>query len=482
MTFEHTHTHTHTQFPPAATMPNNKGKIPLHYAAREGRGEMVRFFLQAVPACAFIASKKHKLALHFAAGEGHVQIVRDLLTVHPAGASVLSAKGKVALHFCARWGHLQIAHDLLAVYPEGARALDWESSLPIHDAAREGQYEMSRVLMEQFPSGLATANMRGETPLFPAVRSGNVDLVTLFVQAWPVGAKYVLRDISEDDDLENWDILELLLRGATGNLSDCKLLQGKEPPSVYLKTETCMSPVRGDFPVVDSMEKKVDAPLLAEATRSFFVDSHQNPQPADVPAPNPWTRCKSPILDTTIDRKKRPVGGRKRQRSRDFSMEDNELKRMAFPRQFLPLHAAAECGASAFVNRMVLEKRPEDKWRPDESGRLPLHWAVTHCRSGNEEMILFVLNELCLPECAVVRDKSGQLPLHLAIMANADVRVIEALLEAFPCSGVESCGSNTVWCTKKPIDMALHYQNDLSTIYRLLRVEPSYIHSFLLSK
>jgi ankyrin repeat protein len=64
-------------------VPNDKGKIPLHYAAREGRTEMVQFLLRADPKTASIRSKKDKLALHFACGEGHLEVVSALLSVDP---------------------------------------------------------------------------------------------------------------------------------------------------------------------------------------------------------------------------------------------------------------------------------------------------------------------------------------------------------------------------------------------------------------
>ena len=230
------------QYPAAASTPNTKGKIPLHYAAREGRSDMVAYFLYATPYTAKIASKKKKLALHFAAGDGHTDVVQQLLRVYPEGASLPSAKGKLALHFAARWGHMQIASDLLFLHPEGVRCVDWDGSLPLHDAAREGQVVMSKFLIERYPIGLSIANIRGEIPLFPAVRSGNVNLVILYLQGWAMGGMHILKAVSADDNIHDWDwnIVELCLRGAVENFSDCPLLEGKEPPAV------CCTVARGD--------------------------------------------------------------------------------------------------------------------------------------------------------------------------------------------------------------------------------------------
>lgn len=220
--------HTHSQqYPPAASTPNTKGKIPLHYAAREGRLAMVDFFLTAAPETAEIASDKHKLALHFAAGDGHLSVVERLLQASPSSAARVSAKGKLALHFCARWGHRAIAERLLAYYPPAVSTVDWEGSLPLHDAAREGQVEMARLLMERYPEGLQVQNLRSEVPLFPAVRSGSKALVELLLDAWPHGGRSVLRHVSEDDRVAAWpdDMLDLLLKGAV----DYKTARSKSP-------------------------------------------------------------------------------------------------------------------------------------------------------------------------------------------------------------------------------------------------------------
>ena len=474
------------QFPAAATTPNDKGKIPLHYAAREGRTEMVRFFLQVVPQTAAIWSDKQKLALHFAAGEGHLQIVRDLLTVHPRGAALQSAKGKLPLHFCARWGHLQIAHDLLTVYPEAIRALDWEGSLPLHDAAREGQCRMAKYLLEGFVPGLATANLRGDLPLFPAVRSANVDLVALLVQAWPASAKHILADVCADDNVQDWDIVELLLRGATDRLErDCELLRGREPPSVVLSSDFEIIEHGGGGSDKNKKAKKRrqragEPPRLVPAAATTFF--------ATVDTATQQERG-SPVIGHVCGKKRVAAaaaapGEQKRKRCRccRVKQQEDENRKMAPRRQFLPLHAALEAGASVHVLRLVLERRPQDRDELDESGRLPLHWAMTRCKGANDEVIDFVTKELITHDRACVRDKNQQLPLHIAIASQADIRVISALLEVYPTAGVETCRSSDRWRDKMPVDMALHFNNDLSTVYLLLRVDPSYATPYRLGR
>jgi ankyrin repeat protein len=436
----HNHSLSHSiipslQYPTAATIPNAKGKIPLHYAAREGRLPVVRFFLSACPQTASIASCKQKLALHFAAGDGHAAVVRDLLTVHPEGASFPSSKGKLPLHFAARWGHLQIAHDLQLCFKDGVQTRDWEGSLPLHDAAREGQYLTARYLLECHPNALSAQNLRGELPLFPAVRSGNRDLIALLALAWPEGGAHVLSNLSKEDRVtEQEDVLDLLLRAAVRNFADCPLLVGREPPTVCLSENG----------------KSEDYNNVAE----------------DTTAP---PRCKSPIL---LD-----MDGTERKK-RSMSESGCERKRLCVrknmkPRPFYPLHAAFRAKASCHVLKTVLKRNQKDLDQRDEMGRLPIHWAMKYCQE--DDVVALVSKELITPESASARDGQNQLPLHIAVASCADVRVVAALLEAYPAAGVERCRSNDLWFDKMPLDMAVHYDCELCTIYQLLRVDPSFV-------
>jgi ankyrin repeat protein len=420
-------------------LPNSKGKIPLHYAAREGRIELVEYFLHHIPRAASMATDKRKLALHFAAGDGHVSVCRALLKVYPRGASLPSAKGKLPLHLCARWGHMDVAYDLIRVFPDAVRALDWEGSLPLHDAAREGQLEMSRYLLDLFPMALSTSNLRNEIPLFPAVRSGSLDLVALLVQAWPAGSRCILQNISADDSLHtgwmSWDILELLLRGAVQKLYGCPLLQGKIPPRAVLMTsDNWRTIVQPPMPPCWALqkpkkennnitidEKKSNKKLRIYDTREVDNDIRyqtrllqESMQPivatvaaAAAAAPTETEdiegdmeeiamstvmRSKSPILQEVNDTA--GFGHRKRSCYDSFSSsstlhphqdEYSAESTICFcvpeeQRKFIPLHAALECSASYHVIQYVLDHRyEEDIQQCDERGMLPLHWAVVQC-------------------------------------------------------------------------------------------------------
>ena len=464
----------------AACTPNSKGKTPLHYAAREGRTDMVKFILQTVPETASILSKKGKLALHFAAGEGHVDVVRALLRVYPRGASLPSKKGKVALHFAARWGHMEVAKELCRVFPECVTTLDYDGSLPLHESAREGQLEMSRFLIEKYHEGLSKENIRGETPLFPAVRSGNIDLCVCMVKAWPNGGKHVLQRVREDDHAEKWNenLLTLCLRGAVNNFNGCSLTQRQ----------------RQHHPRLPSRPSYVFFPLFVSASEGETT-SNQGPT-AIVPSQKPTRPLPTPMLHITLPRSKSPIlegwGSRKKRSSigdgsgsnkrprRGSLDEDDPLSclNISIHQPFYQLHAALECGASPAVLRCVLDRYPEQLHTIDDLGRLPMHLAVEH---GYNEIVALTLDRIWKPykETCFCRDFLGRLPLHLALMSRADCRIIQALLDSNPCSGVEPCEVvDSKFTDKFPIDMATEYGCNVSVIYMLVRGDPSLVQSW----
>jgi hypothetical protein len=77
-------------------------------------------------------------------------------------------------------------------------------------------------------------------------------------------------------------------------------------------------------------------------------------------------------------------------------------------------------------------------------------------------------------EC-LMDNANGRLPLHIAIAAQGNVRLIAALLTAYPTTGVEPCRTNDEWHDRMPIHMACHFDCCLSSAYLLLRADPSSI-------
>jgi ankyrin repeat protein len=104
-----------------------------------------------------------------------------------------------------------------------------------------------------------------------------------------------------------------------------------------------------------------------------------------------------------------------------------------------------------------------------------LHLAVAQCHT--EEQANLVLDEILkpFPEAVLRRDADGRLPLHIAIAAQENVRLIAALLTAYPTAGLEPCRTNDEWHDRMTIHMACHFDCCLSSVCLLLRADPSSI-------
>jgi hypothetical protein len=357
-----------------------------------------------------------------------------------------------------------------------------------------------------YTKGLSIANIRGEIPLFSAVRSGNVDLVILYLQGWPTGGVHILKGVSADDSIDDWDwkIVELCLRGAVGNFSDCPLFQGKEPPAVCCPVE------REDLlcTFIDTHVNKkgkhknettrMMQPCCERQQQKGMIPMFETPITLQVP------RSKSPILEEGGSRSKKRISHgegvleRKRRRG-EPSVEGDNAPTAPEQRQrkFIALHAALACGSSSHVLRCVMKKCPDQLRVVDELGQTPLHLAVRHpavtkqsacCSNALEkantedqhDSLKFVVEDILIayPEAAAMPDYLGRLPLHVAIAARADFQIIDELVKANPASCVDLVHiSDPRFDDKPPVYMATQYDCDLSTTYLLLRGEPSVVSS-----
>ena len=441
---------------------------------------MVQFLLQVDPVTARIPSKKLKLALHFAAGEGHISIVQALLRVYPEGASTPSSKGKLPIHFAARWGHMHVAQELLCLYPDAVSSADWEGSLPLHDAAREGQTCMSQFLMTRYPRGLSTANLRGEIPLFPAVRSGNVALVICFLQAWPKGGRHILQHVTADDNINEWDerIVELCLRGAVGNFNQCTIFKQKDRACYYIDDDAMehIIPLRNRDPI----HRTPCRPMFESVPPSQFIcPVATRPDPVS----EGGSRPKSPMIEERESKKRSSFqnGSTIKRRKSDVISEHCQC---SFGNggtcqcKFYHVHAALSSGASAPVIQVVLDRfGDQELHEKDCQGRLPLHIAMTNMTT--EDAIAIVLQDVLrpYPVATTVRDNKGRLPLHVGLESQANFRLIQAVLEVHPVSKVQCCQTrDSRFVDQPPLWMATAFDCGLSTIYHLLRGDPSILN------
>uniref|UniRef100_A0A0C9QWH5 TSA: Wollemia nobilis Ref_Wollemi_Transcript_4210_1690 transcribed RNA sequence n=1 Tax=Wollemia nobilis TaxID=56998 RepID=A0A0C9QWH5_9CONI len=121
------------------TRKDENGMCPIHVAAKEGRHEIIKEFVQVMPNCVNIRGKDYKTALHFAVEHGQLEVVKVLLADKNAkiGRKMVShaydKDGNTALHLAAIHAvEPQIVRELLkwpgasvnALNNDGLSALD----------------------------------------------------------------------------------------------------------------------------------------------------------------------------------------------------------------------------------------------------------------------------------------------------------------------------------------------------------------------
>jgi ankyrin repeat protein len=492
-------------YPDAVKTPNSKGKLALHHAARFGNVMVTEFLLSAYPQGASFPSCKQKIPLHFSAAFGHSTVSRMLLQANPAGAKKPSNKGKLPLHHAAKWGRISVVKLLLHVHPDGARFLDWENSLPLHDASLENQEATSLILMRSFPQALQQCNIRGEIPLFSAIRNNNANLSFAMLQVYPDGGKLVLQNLTENDGINylHWRILELCLRGATGNISSVYPKRyGIDLPHLALSRKR-QGVTEAEQSMLISMNKSIHPMSLRYLNsqglhsnpffaRVLLLDAPNDQQNYINVEPNELHNAIPSSTGDTVDSAdattapessnvtKRPrialdTTDTNRQNSTNIHHDNQQSSTQTHVfTTFLPLHSAIRLNSSLPVLRKALENCSDQLGVQDCLGCLPLHLATFLSNNGNN---VDIIDDLIrdFPLGCSARDSSNRLPLHFALQRDADfTKVIKPLIETNrPAAFDEQCLTWDKFGRFKPLVMATYFDCNINTIYSLLRGDPA---------
>jgi len=125
---------------------NSKGInnwTPLHYAARFGRTDVVKFLLKA-RASVHAIDEDGDTPLHIAAQWGKTDVVKVLLTAK-AGVNTEGNRKLTPLHLAARWGEANIAKVLLEAGASVA-ANNCNSCTPLQLAKRFDRSNVAKIL------------------------------------------------------------------------------------------------------------------------------------------------------------------------------------------------------------------------------------------------------------------------------------------------------------------------------------------------
>jgi ankyrin repeat protein len=102
-------------------------------------------------------------ALHFAANEGRTEVVKELLSISDIENEPESSIMRTPLHLAAIRGHTSIVR-LLIAHGADKNAKDFDENSPLHHASEFGQVECIICLVKELGADPASKNKFGYTP------------------------------------------------------------------------------------------------------------------------------------------------------------------------------------------------------------------------------------------------------------------------------------------------------------------------------
>lgn len=178
-----------TVSPNSATIPDNTGALPLHWATRNSEisVDLIELLIDAFPESVSYADQKGFLPLHWAVNQdnANVEVVRKLLKINPAAASIATQSGSLALHYCVSREKPQVSviKALLNASPDSIRKKCAEGFLPLHRYVHRSPVdnEVLRLLIQYYPEGLSSLSMRKQSPLHVALDFPSQDTTALAI-------------------------------------------------------------------------------------------------------------------------------------------------------------------------------------------------------------------------------------------------------------------------------------------------------------
>ncbi|TSK13302.1 Ankyrin repeat domain-containing protein 16 [Bagarius yarrelli] len=190
------------------------GDTLLHYAARHGHLDILRYFVDGLNLDVELHNNDYKRALHEASSMSHEHCVRFLidkgakidclkkadwtplmmactrrnfevirvLLEHGADPNLQNKDGWNSFHIACREGDPAVIKHLLYIRPEVWRTKSKTRRTPLHTAALHGCLEVVKILLERCDYKPDEKDSCGVTPFMDAVRNGHLSVAKLLLE------------------------------------------------------------------------------------------------------------------------------------------------------------------------------------------------------------------------------------------------------------------------------------------------------------
>ena len=167
----------------AANCKDEKGHIPLHYAASNGHLEVVKYFIVELH-CDPMDNKNEfgRTPLHYACRHGHLNIAQYLIREEHCNPSCENKNGYTPLHYACNNGHLNIAQYLIREEHCNPSCEDNDGETPLHYACRYGHLNIAQYLIREEHCNPSCENKNGYTPLHYACNNGHLNIAQYLIR------------------------------------------------------------------------------------------------------------------------------------------------------------------------------------------------------------------------------------------------------------------------------------------------------------
>ncbi|KAJ4760805.1 Ankyrin repeat protein family-like protein [Rhynchospora pubera] len=155
-----------------ATVVDDTGSTPLHYAASVGNRATVKLLLQHETPAAFMEDKDGLFPIHIAAKCGRALVIKEMIEKYPDSDELLDKEGRNFLHLAIVSGKGNIIGHICQndTFFRMLNARDYQGNTPLHLAAERGEFRFVRYLISMKMVYSSVMNRNCLTPVDLAIK------------------------------------------------------------------------------------------------------------------------------------------------------------------------------------------------------------------------------------------------------------------------------------------------------------------------